>query len=467
MGEDKRKNVLLLVADQFRYDCQGFINEVPVLTPNLDRLAEDAFSFENAYTAIPTCCPSRQSFYAGRRCESFHAYWNYNLPMAIGGLPLSAYSFLRDFTAADYQSVHVGVPELSPEYGPEEYGYLRGRNVRQEYELLTNLQVTADRPRTYDGWIEDGELCHTLTGYTASCAMEELERMRQASERPFFLTVCFTSPHPPYNPHRQFYQLYRHAEKWGSFEECFENKPYIQRQQLYNWGYQDRTWADWEPVVRKYYAAVTEVDFHIGRILDWLKQEGLYDDTLIVFTADHGDLCGAHRMFDKHYVLYEDVTHVPLLIKTCGRRYQGRSREYTVHNLDLAPTLMELCGIATSAERLDGYSLVPVLQGGKSKRREAVSTENGAQFGLYIQRCIKTDAWKYIWNPTDVDELYCLREDPYELVNRIGDQSCRTVLRELKSRLLEILIREGDGFCDNGKAMVVKQQLCAENKVGR
>lgn len=128
---------------------------------------------------------------------------------------------------------------------------------------------------------------------------------------------------------------------------------------------------------------------------------------------------------------------------------------------------MELCGIATSAERLDGYSLVPVLQGGKSKRREAVSTENGAQFGLYIQRCIKTDAWKYIWNPTDVDELYCLREDPYELVNRIGDQSCRTVLRELKSRLLEILIREGDGFCDNGKAMVVKQQLCAENKVGR
>ena len=94
---DTNNNILLIVADEFRYDCQGFAGRAPVITPNIDELAEEGTFFENAYTSIPTCCPARQSFYACKRSESFGAYWNYDITMPIGGLPVDEYSFMRDF----------------------------------------------------------------------------------------------------------------------------------------------------------------------------------------------------------------------------------------------------------------------------------------------------------------------------------------------------------------------------------
>ena len=411
---------MLIVADQFRYDVQGFVGKYPVKTPNLDKLAEESIVFDNAYTSIPTCCPSRQSFYTGRRCESFGAYWNYDITMPIGGLPVEDYSFMRDFANAGYCNVHVGRPEISPVHGPMEFGYHRNRDVSLEYNKIHKKREGYRKEEYFFGeWIEDGPINETLSGFTATCAIEEMNNLLQ-KEQPFFLTVCFMNPHPPYHPHEKFYGMYQAAEKWDGFEDTFEGKPYIQKQQVCNWGNQNKTWEDWEPIVRRYYAQVTETDYHIGRVLQHLRDNGIYEDTIIIFTSDHGDMCGSHRMFDKHYILYEDVTHVPLIIHA-GKRFQAhRTSEYTVHNLDLAPTLLELNGINPEKDQCIGHSLVSVLSGGKSARKEAVTTYNGAQFGLYTQRCIKTDKWKYIWNLTDIDELYDLENDPGELVNLIS-----------------------------------------------
>ena len=91
---ENEQNVLLLVADQLRYDCVGAAGKMPVQTPNIDALAAESTFFQNAYTSIPTCCPARQSFYACKRSESFSAYWNYNITMPIGGLPVEEYSFI-------------------------------------------------------------------------------------------------------------------------------------------------------------------------------------------------------------------------------------------------------------------------------------------------------------------------------------------------------------------------------------
>ena len=465
----KKNNVLLIVTDQFRYDCLGYAGKTPVQTPNIDSLAEDGSFFENAYTSIPTCCPARQSFYACKRSESFGAYWNYNITLPIGGLPVEEYSFMRDFEAAGYNTVYLGINELSPTHDMSEYGYKRVRDTRKEHQLkgLNKMPKFTPSQSVFDGWVDDGPLEATPTGYSASVAVEELELIAaESNDNPFFMTVCFTSPHPPYRPHRKFYDMYEEAQKWGGFDDTFENKPYIQRQMVRNWDNENRTWQDWEPIVRKYYAQVTEVDYNVGLIIKKLKESGLYDDTTIIFTADHGDMCGNHNLFDKHYILYEDVIHVPLVIKPAKNLCDSavkRTAAYTVHNIDLGPTLMELNGIESTGKGLHGKSLAAVLCGGEGSRSEAVSTYNGTQFGLYTQRCIKIDGWKYIWNPTDVDELYDLTSDPWETVNRINDSSCDELIKQLRTRLLAILCEEGDSFCTIGRPWAAKKQL-EENK---
>lgn len=471
MNEKKQKNVLLLVADQLRYDCVGFAGKMPVQTPNMDALGEESTFFRNAYTSIPTCCPARQSFYACKRSESFGSYWNYGITMPIGGLPVEEYSFMRDFRAAGYETVHVGRSELSPVHDSVDYGYTRHRDSWKEFMNLYGTRVPAltEGQSLWEGWVENCALSETPTGYTAVCAMEELQRVcTEDQPNPFFMTVCFTSPHPPYRPHERFYAGYDRAEKWGGFDDSLADKPYIQRQQVHNWNNEHRSWADWEPIVRKYYAQVTELDYHIGEIVGQLKELGVYEDTTIIVTADHGDMCGNHKMFDKHYVLYEDVTHVPLLIKPAKglcAHVPASTGAYTVHNLDLGPTLMDLNQIESTGKDLHGVSLISVLSGEDSLRQEAVSTLNGAQFGLFTQRCIKTDAWKYIWNPTDTDELYALKEDPWETKNRIHDPACEEILETLRTRLLEILLQEGDPFCAVGRHWAAKKQLEEKQKI--
>lgn len=451
MNEGSKKNVLIIVADQFRYDCMGFSNEIPVLTPNLDALAEESTFFENAYTSIPTCCPARQSFYACKRSESFGSYWNYDVTMPIGGLPVEEYSFVRDFKESGYNTIHIGRSELNPLHDCTEYGYVRQRDTWEEYRLLHGEnRVCRERKHLVEGWVEECDISETPTGFTAACAIEEIKNAVKTGPDPFFMTVCFSSPHPPYRPHRSFYEMYDRALKWGGFDDPLTGKPYIQRQQIFNWKNGSKSWEDWEPIVRKYYAQISELDHHIGQMIGSLKDLGIKDETTIVFTSDHGDMCGDHKMFDKHYVLYEDVIHVPLIVKpangTC-RHVPRRTGEYTMHNLDLGPTLMELNHIDPSGTGLHGISFTDVLSGSSGVRREAVSSLNGAQFGLFTQRCIKTDRWKYIWNAADTDELYNLCDDPWETDNLIHESALTEVIGSLRARLLEVLCREGDPFC--------------------
>lgn len=461
---DNKSNILILVADQLRYDCVGEAHKSPAVTPNIDELAQNGVFFENAYTSIPTCCPARQSFYACKRSESFGSYWNDDITYPNPGLPVSEYSFVRDFQSAGYETVHVGRGELNLEHDVTEYGYNTQIDTWKDYNKNTEPSKRKPESCGYLGWVDGDDEDTTPTGYTAVKAIDEIKTLCENKEKPFFMTVCFSSPHPPYRPQKRFADMYENVPKWGSFDENFTNKPYIQFQQLRNWGIESRTWEEWEPVVRKYYGQVSEIDCGMGRIIDALKESGEYDNTTIVITSDHGDMCGAHRMFDKHYVLYEDVTHVPLIIKAAkslenDAGFKGRTKEYTVHNLDLGPTLMDLCKITPSCSATHGKSMKTVLNGGKSERNEAVSSFNGAQFGLYTSRSIKTDSWKYIWNPTDIDELYNLDSDPDELVNLIGDESCEQKITELRGRLLNILLEEGDPFCTVGRTWAARRQL--------
>lgn len=284
-----------------------------------------------------------------------------------------------------------------------------------------------------------------------------LRKLAGSAPGPWLLRVNFQEPHLPCRPTAAFARMYSTDDVpvWGSFAETFEGKPYIQEQQLLSWNVQDYSWRDWAPIVARYYAVISQLDDAVGSLLRQLNAMSLRDSTLVIFTADHGDLCGGHRMMDKHYVMYEDVVKVPLAISWPGVISAGTSCDRFVYNLlDMPPTLLEAAQCAApepEEHRFHGMSLMTLMQDGQpaSWREEVVATYNGQQFGLYTQRMIRTREWKYVWNPTDVDELYDMKSDPHELHNVLRHPGNRGILQDLRRRLYETLLRDGDGLVRN------------------
>jgi arylsulfatase A-like enzyme len=439
-------NILIIVADQHRYDCTGYSRSCPVSTPNIDRLAAQGMWFTNAYTPIPVCCPARQAFLNGRRPESFGALWNYGGSLKISALEPSEYSWVRDLKEFGYSTAFIGKWAINPDHVPEEYGFDEYIGVDSYTQWRNKKYPHIQYSGGWMGEIDPVPYNDNISHWLAKKAMDFMDK----SDRPWHIRLDFTGPHLPCRPSKEFAAMYRPQEipQWGGFQENFENKPYIQRQQLYSWGVENYTWEDWSRTVALYYAMVSEIDHAIGTVLDRLDELGLTHDTLVVYTADHGDMCGNHRMVDKHYVLYDDIVKVPLAIRWPRVvKPDTVCHEFVCHFLDLPPTILEILGIKPP-EFFHGKSIIPFFKGKKPEgwRQEVVGTYNGQQFGLYTQRMIRTQRWKYIWNTTDIDELYDLEQDPHELENRIYDPNCKNLVTDLRCRLYHILLKEGDGL---------------------
>lgn len=448
---DLLPNLLIIVADQCRYDCIGYAGIYPVRTPHLDRLASEGVWFSEAYTPIPLCSPARQAFLNGSRPESFGGLWNYGLGLAIPALPPERFSWPREL-AGRYASCYIGKWGVHPQHGPAAYGFDRSIG-EQDYAAYRRQQgYPLPQANGYFGETDSAPLTHARTHWLARQASEQVSALSK-SGRPWHVQLHFPEPHPPCRPSPPFAEMYdaQSVPMWHNFRDTFRNKPYIQKQQLYNWGVHDWDWEDWAPVAARYYGIISQMDDAVGLLLQTLEETGQADNTIVVFTADHGDLCGAHRMMDKHYVMYDDIVKVPFIVRWPNRAAAGRRCDaFVCPMLDLPPTFLEEARIGLP-DHLHGRSLLALLSGETPAvwREEAVATYNGQQFGLYTQRMIRTRDWKYVWNTTDIDELYDLRQDPGELDNRIDDHSCKELVGELRRRLYDILLREQDGLVNN------------------
>ncbi|MFS0726660.1 sulfatase-like hydrolase/transferase [Paenibacillus sp. 1P07SE] len=463
MSEElQRPNILLIQSDQHRYDCVGRSRDYPVRTPHMDRLAEEGLWFSQAYTPIPLCCPARQSLLNGRRPEAFGALWNYNGAPPMQALQPDAYAWPRELGKAGYRNGFCGKWHVNPDHGPEAFGF--DETVGQaEYRAHIDQRYPG---LTYtNGWFGERnpvELEDAYTHYLADRTIDMIERFT-AEGKPWHLRLDFPDPHLPCRPSEPFASMYKPDEvpQWRSFDERFEGKPYIQKQQLYNWRVEDYTWQDWAPTVALYYGAISQVDDAIGKVLSALDRLGLAENTIVIYTSDHGDMCGGHRMMDKHYIMYDDVVHVPFIIRWPQRIQPGSVCDAFVYNLlDLPPTLLEAASLPVP-EWFHGRTLMPILAGQAVSdwREEAVSTYNGQQFGLYSQRMLRTREWKYVWNLTDIDELYDLRNDPEELRNRIADPACEAVVADLRQRLEAELTRCGDAIINRWtRAQLLEQR---------
>lgn len=455
-----KTNILFISSDQHRFDCVGLNSTLGIRTPNLDALNADGMNFTNAYTPCPVCTPARASMLTGMWSFRHHSItipqWT-EVPCAFDdGLPTFSELLQKEGYYLGYTGKwHVdSIPENRPQ--PEDVGFSEYIPEDQYYKWRQGEGL----PLTKESSWAAGHPIENAIGYTDTGINPEQSKLHwgaehtirmieecSKNEKPFFIRWDPSEPHLPNVVPEPYASMYNPDEikPWGSFGDTFEGKPYIQKQQLNTWKTHHWTWEEWAPIVARYMGEITLLDHQIGRVLDKLESLGLADNTVVIYTTDHGDMCGSHGMIDKHYVMYDDVVRVPLIIRWPQVvKADSQCSSFVSHAIDLASTICEIGG-CTIPDTFQGKSLLSLFNGeGGWDRKDIFSAYHGGQFGLYSQRMVRNHQWKYIWNATAEDELYHLEEDPWELNNRIDDPSCKKALTELRRRILCWMESTGD-----------------------
>jgi arylsulfatase A-like enzyme len=460
----RRPNILLLLQDQLRWDLAA---DGGVATPGLDRLRAEGLTFEQAYTPTSICSPARASLFTGVYAHAHGVLNNITGPESISrdlppDLPTTA-ELLRD---AGYRTGHAGKWHVAVG-GPSARGFeddvagdgmigteARFADYRERWgnpsatTLTTRYAEKSERaerfrPFRFPIYSTDPVDEHVTIAAAIAEAGEGLLRSYAADGRddPFFLVISFVDPHWPMILPEPWGSMYDPAsiKPWANFEDDFVGKPGTNRAALEHYGVADFTWDDWAPYVARYMGSITYTDMYVDRILGLVDELGLADDTLVLASADHGDMAGSHRQFNKGPLMYEETYRIPMVARWPGHVAPGSSTDGLVSLVDLTPTFVDVAS-GTVPDTFHGKSLVPVLEGETSAVRDALLCEFHAdEFSLCSQRMIRRGSYKLVFNPNDVRELYDLSTDPAELHNLADDPAFEDLRHDLEAHLLELM----------------------------
>lgn len=432
-------NVLLITNDQHRADCLGAAGNKVIQTPNMDRLAREGVVFESNYVQCPQCVPSRSAIHTGRYPHVNRTPGNqYRLPdteetlasilnrhgymtAAVGDEPFAPTNAMGGF-----QKLYSSDPEYRAFMARAGWG---PKIVQHQERLKTGFQAY---PAPWSEELDE----------TAYYARRAVEFLKENGDRPFFLHVNFRRPHHPFDPPAPFDRMYAGAAFPASHRRDgeMENKPPSHRKWLENssgFDLRQMTAKDLQRIKSYYYGMISLNDKYIGQMFDSLKGLGLADHTVIVVTADHGEMLGDHGLLFKAGYMYDEVLRTPLIFRAPGKLPAGRRFAGMTEGIDIMPTILELLGISRS-ERVQGRSLLPMIEG-KAAGREEIHSE------FPTTKAIRTADWKlvhYVGAP--YGELYNLREDGHELYNLYDDPAHANSRAEMKSRLADWLIESQD-----------------------
>lgn len=486
-------NVLFIMADQLRWDHLSCAGHPYLATPNIDALARRGVRFANAFVNSGVCGPSRMSFYTGRYPISHGATWN-RVPLSVGEVTLGEYLKGAGRTLALAGKTHVmpdhaGLARLGLDGGSELATFLeRGGFV--EIDRYDGHHTPGHesgypaflRAHGYDGadpWTEhviagidaNGELRsgwhmrnvhlparvkeeHSETAYMTDQA---IRFMREQGSRPWVLHLSYVKPHWPYMAPAPYHALYRpeqclpvrrsEAERsnahpvvaaYRAQEECVS----FQRDECI------RT------VRPAYQGLIKQLDDHLGRLFEHMESQQLLRDTLVIFTADHGDFLGDHWLGEKE-LFYDTVQKVPFIVadpRPAADATRGRVDERFVEGVDVVPTVLDLLGVPGASQRIEGRSLRPLLEGGTPPWRDFVYSELDYSFrqarllrGKTPQQArafsIRDARWRYVYWLDEPEQLFDLPSDPDEMQDLGRDAGHEGVRAALRTRLLDFLAR--------------------------
>lgn len=442
MPDSPTPNVLVVMSDQHHPRFMGCADHPLLQTPNMDRLAQRGTRFSSAYCNAPLCGPSRMAFMTGRYPSQIGCMTNHD--QLHSDTPTLAHSF----NAAGYETILCGRMHFN---GPDQrHGFQRrlisdvtGRPLRPEGESLKLVldflsDTTGPNARAIrkSGPGACGYLAYDEA--VTDTAVTWLERRgEQACDRPFMMTVGFVEPHAPFVAYPDDFYLYNDQIGVGDLPQPHPEAlhPELRRLQR-RAGLEDAEPVPLEDQRRArvaYHGMCTFVDRQLGRILDALEQAGLSEQTIVVYTSDHGEQLGEHGMWWKH-TLYEGSVGVPMLLAGQGVQAGSVVKE-NVALVDLGPTLLDLAG-APAIPGASGRSFSCLCEGrAENWPDEAFAEQYWAAVSPHVHHMVRQGSWKLNRYPGFEPQLFNLADDPGETRDRAADAECRAVRESLEARL--------------------------------
>jgi len=434
-----KPNVLFLMSDQHQRRASGAYGNAEVHTPHIDALAQQSMRFERAYCQAPVCVPSRGSLITGLYPHRHGA------KILQDPLPAAIPTLGHFFRERGYATAAIGKMHFVDEQNHHGFDYrINEADFAQTLSSEERERIHADQGGA-DAVVGRPSRLSSHYFQDNFFADQTVSFLHQNRERPFCLFSSFLIPHTPLVPLKEFFDLYRDAHLTlpvrteHELEDGFPGNLIRSRER----GWYTQTDAELEMSLKGYYGNVSQMDSYVGRVYQALVDLHLDQHTIVIYTSDHGEMAGAHRIWTKHN-MYEQSVGVPLLISFPGQIQRNVVRSELIEQVDIFPTVAELCGFSAPAN-LHGRSFAGLLKGGRYEPRDlayseyyfcrTVFTKDDRYVGRPPMLMARTDRWKLVYLSWDRCELYDLHADPGEFHNCIDDPKHAGVVKELQARI--------------------------------
>jgi len=486
----RRLNLLWIMTDQQPTNTLHAYGNAKIKTPNLDRIASGGMRFDRFYIAAFPCSPSRACFLTGRYAHNHGVIVN-DVPLdaavpAVGDI-LKATGYTTGYVGKWHLSgnMYRGLPGREPYDGewyfkrvsdPASFKYEKAQGGTGEDASQHGFDFWAGGWKDYRQYLRDVGLGkrvdetpvgnhndlpsgpegthiyselpeeHHMASFFADKATEFLGKQKE-SEAPFALTVSFYGPHLPVAPPKPWDDMYPIGDVPlpANHDDALEGKP--ARQLTNRRCYKRPGWnaSQFRDYIRRYWGYCSYLDLQIGRVLDALDASGRADDTIVLFTSDHGDMIAAHGfVFKLCHCGYEELLRVPFLLRCPGHIPAGSSCDALVSSVDVLPTLLEMMDVP-APDGIEGRSFLSLAHGNSKIHRDTVFCGS-----MQNNFTVITNSWKYVlnWNPRDCDELYDRTRDPGEMKNLAADPAHATTVAEMRGTLAQWLEETGYPYRD-------------------
>ncbi len=450
-GSEKpaRRNIILLLSDDHRYDFMGFMDNAPAFleTPSMDRMARQGAHLANAFVSTSLCSPSRASILTGRYMHHHHIVDNQR-PEPEGTVFFPQYMQKAGYQTAFIGKWHMGHEQDDPRPGFDHWVSFKGQG---DY-LDPTLNINGAR-RQFQGYTTD-----ILTDH----ALQWLKTGRDA-RRPFFLYLSHKAVHYPFQPARRHEGRYaksevKRPETMANTEENYQTQPHWVRERRYSihgvdhmetGQYDNDPVPSFDDLYRNYCETVHGLDENIGRVLTYLDESGMSESTLVLYMGDNGFELGEHGFYDKRDA-FEESIRVPMLAYAPGLIAPGTKITQMVQNIDIAPTLLAAAAVQPpETAKMDGRSFLPLLRG-LATSGETPPWRDHVLYEYYWEWnfpatptvfAIRTERYKYIFyhGVWDYDGFYDLQTDPHERHNLINVPAYAQQIETMKKQLFDEL----------------------------
>jgi len=440
------KNIIFILSDDHRYDYMGFHPNSPdfLKTPGMDRMAREGAHIANAFVTTSLCSPSRASILTGQYAFRHGAVDNSN-PMKKGTIFFPQQLQKAGYETAFFGKWHIGEAHDNPKPGFDRWVSFRGQGVY--FDPVLNIDGESQKVK---GYITD-----LLTDY----AVDWLDKTHDKN-KPFFIYLSHKAVHAEFEPAPRHEGMYADApleipQSMKNIEQNYEGKPHWVKEQRYSWHGVDFMYhhkpnhpQNVEEISRRYSETLMAVDESITRVLDYLKDNGLADNTLVIYMGDNGFMLGEHGLIDKRQA-YEESMRVPMIAWAPGFIKPGSTITENILNIDIAPTFLEVADTGMPDDwKVDGRSFLPILAGGHpSDWRKDFIYQYYWEYAFPqtpTTYAIRSQKFKYIFyhGVWDRNEFYDLESDPKEMHNLVNVPEYKDQIQSMKNELFDFLETE-------------------------